>query len=306
MKNIILTALFLLTIVVISCKKEAINHPANAIKVTAQDASDKTLKTEFINPSVNWLAGQDHIGLFSDLAYTTTPDEPATNVDYIAQSTGTTSTFSSTTPVYWNGSIDYHNFAAYYPYTDGTFPLTEVPIILPALQDQVGATKDHIGPLDFEVASILTLFPEPGNNPVVAFTFNHVFTILKFDITCSVANTLSGIVVTKSGPPSISLNAGSTIDISTYPTPDLYNITEAPGGTPLTVILSSNMAISSTAASAYMIILPGDHTGTGNFTINFVSLVGKVYTLVKDGINFERGKVYTITVPITVGGANGW
>jgi len=54
-----------------------------------------------------------------------------------------------------------------------------------------------------------------------------------------------------------------------------------------------------------MLILPGNHAGTNNFTIDFTSADAKTYTLIKNGINFERGKVYTITVDIPTG-AGGW
>ena len=313
MKNIIFTILALIIILAISCQKENIkndNNSANAIKITAQTVTDNSLRTAFINPSVNWIAGVDHIGLYSNRAYTDEPGNYASNVDYTAVSTGTISTFTSTTPVYWDGTNNEHDFGAYYPYVAGTFPFTAVPICLPSSQTQDGATTDHIGPLDFEVATPIGIFPgtgEGGTNPTVGFNFNHVFTILKFDITCSNAHTLTQISVTKDVAPNISLNTGSTIDISTYPTPALYTITEASGGTPLnvTLTLSPTLPISSTIASAYMLILPGNHTGTGNFTIDFKNENNTTYTLHKDGINFERGKVYTVTVDIPVG-AGGW
>ncbi len=257
MKNIILSALFLLPFVIISCQKEAANNPSIAFKITGHDASDGTLKTAFINPEVNWQAGTDHIGVFCNINVTT---PYATNVEYTAVSSGATSDFSSSSPIYWNGTTDEHDFGAYYPYVSGTFPFTAVPISLPAAQTQVGATTDHIGPLDFTVATPNAYDGVPGSNPTINFSFNHVFTILKFDITCANAHTLTQISVTKDAAPNLSLNTGSTIDISTYPVPALYTITEAAGGTPLNVTLTADLSITSTVASAYMVILPGDHS----------------------------------------------
>jgi hypothetical protein len=99
MKKTLATILILHLFVMISCHKEAVNNSVNAIKVTAQDAFDGTLKTAFVNQMVNWQAGTDHIGLYGDRAYTTAPGVYAANVDYTAQSSGTTSTFSGSTAV---------------------------------------------------------------------------------------------------------------------------------------------------------------------------------------------------------------
>jgi len=306
MKNTILTTLFLLSVVMISCQKEAITNSSNVVKVTVRDASDKSLKTAFINPSVKWLGGIDEIGFFSDRAYTTAPGVFATNVDYTAQSTGTISTFSSSTPVYWDGTANVHDFGAYYPYAPGALDYTAIPISLPALQAQVGSSTTHIGALDFEVATPIGLTPVPGANPSVDFTFNHVFTILKFDLTCVNTNTLASISLTSSSGPNISLNTGSTIDISQYPTPAAgvpYAISSA-GGTQ-TVTLYANLLVSSTVASAYMLILPGDQS-SNIFTIVFTSSSAKTFTVTKPGKVFGRGNVYTVTQDIPVGGANGW
>jgi hypothetical protein len=309
MKNILLYSLFLLPLLMLSCKKEAVNNPENAIKVTAQVSSDGTLKTAFTAPtSVTWIAATDKFGLYSDRAYTGTLGNAATNVNYTAVSTGATSTFSSATTVYWDGTLNVHNFYAYYPYTASAPAKTAVPISLPAAQTQSAATTNHIGALDFEVATPLALTPVPGNNPLVAFTFNHLFTILKFDITCNNNNTLTSISLTKTSAPNVSLNTGSTIDI-TQATPAAgvpYTLSAAGGGTPLNVTLTANLPITTTPASAYMLILPGNHTGTNNFTIGFTNGSAKTYNLPKNGINFERGKVYTITVDIPTTGAGHW
>jgi len=350
MKNIILTALFLLPFVMISCQKEAIHNNPIAIEVTGQGASYKTLKTAFINPSVNRIAGDnpikatgqgasdkslktlfinptvswipgDLIGVYSDRAYTTydlwlfPTGSPASNVAYGPYGLteyGPIMRFGSNSEVYWDGTTNIHHFYAYYPYALYPYgqPWTAVPISLRADQFQNRYfTADDIGHLDFEVASVLALTPVVGGiNPVVAFSFNHVFTLLKFDLTCSNANNLMQISLTKTAAPNVSLNTGSTIDIS-QPTPAVgvpYVITEASGGTPLNVTLTANMDLTSTIASAYMMILPGNHTGSANFTITFTSSGFKNFTIIKDGINFERGKVYTITQDIPVGGANGW
>jgi hypothetical protein len=307
MKNIILYSLFLLSLMIVGCRKELDSNSANAIKVTAQVSSDETLKTAFINPSVEWIASADKFGLYSDRAYTTSPGNYAANVSYTANSSLKYSNFTGATTVYWDGTLNVHNFYAYYPYASGTPAYTAVPISLPAAQTQSGTSTAHIGAFDFEVATPLNLTPVPGNNPLVAFTFNHVFAVLKFDITCAKARTLNRIRLTKSSGSNIALNTGSTVNI-TQATPAAgvpYTITAA-SGTLLRITLTANLPITTTVASAYMLILPGDHSGTGNFSIDFRNTNNRTYTLTKNGMNFDRGKVYTISVVIPTTGSNRW
>ncbi len=305
MRNTIFTILILLSFVTFSCRKEAVNKPADAITVTGQMASHETLKTQFINPSVNWQAGIDQIGFYSDRAYTTAPGVYAANVPYTAQTTSPTSVFTGDATVYWDGTLNVHNFYAYYPYAPGTPSVTAIPISLPSVQAQVGTSTSHIGALDFEVATPLALTPNPGNNPLAAFSYNHAFTILKFDLTCASDNILSSIVLTSEAP-AISLSTGSTIDITQTPPAAgaPYNITTAPGGDPLKVTLFTNMSVTSSTASAYMVILPGNASGK-TFMIEYNSAAGKTFRVFKAGINFERGKVYTITQAIPTG-VGGW
>lgn len=305
MKNLVFTALFL--IFLISCQKEGIDNKQNAIKVTAQKSYNDMLKTVFLDATVKWIAGVDQIGIYSDRAYPTTPASPASNVAYTAQATNFSSTFSSVTTIYFDGTTNIHTFYGYYPYVSGSVPVTAVPISLPAAQAQVGTSTTHIGALDFEVAKPLQLIPVPGGeNPVVSFSFNHLFAILKFDLTCPADNNLTSISVTTSAAPAISLNNGSTIDISqTEPAAGVpYNISVAPGGTPLNVTLYANLHITSTIASAYMLILPGN-SSANTFTINYNSSTGKTFTVSRLGTNFERGKIYTITQDIPTG-PGGW
>ncbi len=309
MKKIIFTISIFLSLVTISCKKEKISNNVDAVKVVAQLTADETLKTAFINPSVNWLAGTDQIGVFSDRAYTTAPGNYAVNVPYTAQTTSPISVFTSEIPVYWDGSANAHNFYAYYPFSSEDTDLKAIPVSLPYIQAQIGKSTAQIGALDFEVATPLTLNPIPGNNPPADFSFNHLFTILKFNITCSSlsSNVLTSITLNKSANPPMSLPNGSSIDI-TQATPSAgvpYTFSVAGGGEPLTMILYTNLPISTSVSSAYLMILPHDSTGD-TFSIDFLSSSGKHYVAYKSGINFERGKVYTITTDIPVGGANGW
>jgi hypothetical protein len=231
-------------------------------------------------------------------------------VPYTAQATNTSSDFTSATTIYYDGTLNAHHFYAYYPYVSGSFLSTAVPVSLPSAQAQVGISTTHIGALDFEVAKPLSLTPDyNGSNPVVNFSFNHLFTILKFDLTCSTENYLTSIEVTTSGLPALSLNTGSTIDITqTEPAAgESYLFNEAPGGTPLKVTLYANLHITTTPASAYLLILPGDASAR-TITMKFTSASSKTFTLTKTGKKFERGKIYTITqnIPTVDSGSGNW
>jgi len=307
MKNILLTAIFLLPFVMMSCQKEAINNSANLVKVTAQGASDGTLKTAIIGSSVDWVGTADHVGFFSDRAYTTATNVIATDVDYSAQTSGHNVILTSSTPVYWDGTTTPHGFAAYYPYVPGVTDYMAVPIRLPSIQSQPDASTGHIGALDFTVATPMMLTPVPGANPTVNFTFNHVFSILRFDLKCDGPRTLKSITVTTNGYDiAMDSTTTNTIDIAqSVPDPLVpsffYSLSYTGVGE---VTLKTNLALSGTVASAYIVVLPmGDTTGD-TFTIVFTSSTGATFQVTKPGINFERGKVYTVqqTIPIGLGG----
>jgi hypothetical protein len=309
MKNFVLTTL-ILSILWVSCKKEKFDPAANAIKVTAQKSGDNLLKTAYDNATVKWIEGIDQIGLFSDRAYTTAPGNLASNVSYTAQATNSNANFSSPTTIYYDGSSNVHKFYAYYPYQSGSFLVSGVPVSLPSAQAQVGTQTTHIGALDFEIAKPLSLTPSyDGSNPEVNLIFNHAFTILKFDLTCDAGNDLSSISVTTSALPALSLNTGSTIDISqAEPAPgEPYIFNVLPGGTPLNVTLYANLRISTTVASAYMLILPGDATAN-TITLKYTASSGKIFTVTRPGTKFERGKIYTITqnIPTVDAGSGNW
>jgi hypothetical protein len=149
--------------------------------------------------------------------------------------------------------------------------------------------------------------------PTLTFTFHHVFTILKFNVTCAnTTHTLKEIKATDDDGRILSVAATNTINIGqAEPTVTESNKAGAyylntpavpAGGTP-TVTLNTDLPITSTPASAYMVVFPQAFTGT--FTITFKNELGTVYTLSKPSITLERGKVYDVNVDIPVGGS-GW
>jgi hypothetical protein len=102
------------------------------------------------------------------------------NAEFTARTSAKNSGFSGT--MFW-GSEDAHQFYAYYPITrhiEGD--QTTVPISLPPAQTQSAAgNTDHIGALDYMVATPLTV----ARGGAVSLTFNHVFAMIEFQITGS-------------------------------------------------------------------------------------------------------------------------
>jgi hypothetical protein len=317
MKNIL--GLFILVLALASCQKEAVDNKAvNQVRIIGQQVSDDPLRTAFINPGVNWVAG-DQIGVFSDRA-TVSGGGKAINVPYTAQQSNTsTSTFTSTTPIYFDGTFNPHDFSAIYPYKESnpwpTDAWTAVPISLPDVQTQAaGSPTAHIPALDVMIAKTTLPVTVESPTPTLTFTFHHVFSILKFNVTCATAHTLKEIKATDNDGRILSVAATNTINIGQdLPVVGPGNLAGAyylntpavpAGGTP-TVTLNTDLPISLSPASAYMVVFPQAFTGT--FTITFKNELGTVYTLTKTSITLERGKVYDVNVLIPSGGTpNTW
>ena len=292
MKTIRFTAfsiLFGLLVLVSACKKEtkpaAAPQTGSKISVTGQDAG-AGLKTSTSGLTVNW-AINDKIGLYSAEA-----GSNGTNAQYTAAGTGATSSFTGL--MTW-GTSSPHNFYAYYPWVSGSAAVTAVPISLPTTQTQTGYNSDHIGALDFTVANA-TASPGTAGQPVdVNLNFNHVFTLLEFDLKlASGSDTPLSSIELYSTDANILLTSG-TIDLTQSPTGDnSYSVGTPVGTKKITLNVSGCTLTSGSVTKAYMMILPGNQAvSTSNMTIKVTSVAG-VTVVVKSGITFVKGKRYTI------------
>ena len=165
----------------------------------------------------------------------------------------------------------------------------EVPISLASAQNQSGdGNKDHIGALDFMVATPKTVTP-PG---AVNLTFNHVFSIMEFQITGS--GSLSAVRLTGTN----ALACTGTIDLTQTPGVDdiAYTIAQTSTSQTVTVTLGSAASLSTTTAvSVFMMILPG--TQSGDITIELeIGGSWKSMTKTPPAGGFVRGKKYNIAV----------
>jgi uncharacterized protein (TIGR02145 family) len=278
-----------LLVLVSACKKEstpeAVTQSGSKILVTGQDAGIG-LKSTLSGLSVNWVAG-DKIGLYCAQA-----NSNPTNAEYTTAVAGATSSFTGA--MTW-GSVVTHYFYAYYPWVTGSAASTVVPISLSATQTQSGYTSTHIGALDFTVATA-TASPGTSNDPVnVNLNYNHVFTLLEFDLQlASGSSTNLSSIELYSSDANLSLSSG-TIDLTqASPTGDNPYTIVSPSGTKKVVLNVSGCTLSSASAiKAYMMILPGSQLTASGMTIKVISNTGETI-IVKTGINFVRGKRYTI------------
>ena len=269
-----------------------------------------TLKTTINGLATSWVAGTDKTGIYSTEARTATSGGGTlgiVNDQYTADNTGLSSTFTALTPMFWRAPNTLHNFYAYYPYLGGSSAAATVPVGLLSTQIQSEANNDaHIGGLDFLVATPIAVISPNNTNQtisgltdglgIVHLTYNHLFSILEFDIKGSGAP-LKDIRLTGTN---FTL-AGATIDITqSTPVPGVA-YTLANGGSKTGTVIVNLTAVASLTPTAtdtkvYMVIYPGF---AGTCSIDF-SVDGTTYkNLVSKEApvgGFLRGQKYVVTV----------
>jgi len=315
-----ISALFL--VAVTSCSKEepAEQSPsAGQILFTAEQAgltvksalignsdfvadAGSTLKTTLHDNVTWWTALTDKTGIYSEEARSATSGGGTriVNDEYKADNTAASTPFTATIPMYWGAGTTLHNFYAYYPFLAGSHEAATVPVSLLSTQIQSAANDyTHIGALDFLVATPIVV-TSPANtgqttHPLVHLVYNHVFSILEFDITGSGAP-LKGIRLTGTN---LGL-AGAVIDIKqSTPTPGvaytLANQGSKAGAVIVNLATATTLTATATDTKIYMVIYPGY---AGPCSIEFLN--GGVWkNLVSKQApagGFLRGQKYVVTV----------
>ena len=263
MRNLIktLTAVLLIT-AINACTLQEDPDPTTgggSITITAQTIQEQDVtnvpgtKTTLSGEGgleTHWVAGTDKIGIFSPQARTTDGgSDPIKNAEFTAQASAKSSSFNGS--MYW-GNNEPHNFYAYYPRNSGyTGEQTVVPISLASAQSQSAAgNTDHIGALDYMVATPLTV----ARGGAVNFTFNHVFSMIEFQIKGS--GNLTQVSLSGANP--LAFTSG-TISLNQTPSEGSpYTITTSSTLKYVTVTMGSAVVLSAeTAGSVYMMVLPG-------------------------------------------------
>jgi len=302
---ILISALFFLPV---SCNKDAVkenpvaDNSSQLIKISGEDAGTAT-KTTLEGLATKWVMNTDFVGIYSPQATPTSGGSAGvTNRKYKAITSASSSAFSpeSGNEMYWGTGT--HYFYAYYPYSAASTDAAAVQITLSASQTQSGEFghySDHIGALDFMIATPKTV-TSPGNtNPIantdVLLRYNHVFSVLEFQITGS-GGSLSKVWVSGLGTLAFS---GGTINIG-QGTPDAgtpYTIASQTGlSSDVIVTLTTPANLSGTAQSVYMMINPG--TFTAELYIGLY--IGTTWTYIKKTASpsggFARGNKYIVTI----------
>jgi len=309
MKTIRFTAfsiLFGLLVLVSACKKEtkpvAAPQTGSKISVTGQDAG-AGLKTSINGLTTVWVAGTDKVGIYSAEARTATggTGSAIVNVPFTADHSTASSTFSGT--MYWGAASSTHHFYAYYPWVTGSAASIAVPVSLATAQTQSAANNsDHIGALDFLVATP-TIVTSPANTDAVGsgvnLSYNHLFTVLEFQIKGTSGTQLKAVkLVGTSNPVAFS---GGTIDItqSTPVTGVAYIIAGQTGTTTqavVTLTTAATLTATNTDTRVYMVINPGTQTGVCSIGL---SSDGTTWTYISKAApvgGFLRGNKYVVSV----------
>jgi len=265
-----------------------------------------TLKTTLHGYETWWTATSDRVGIYSEEARTAaTAGSRVVNNLYTANITAASTPFTAVPTMYWGAASSPHTFYAYYPYSNAPVPNPEaaaVPIGLLSTQVQSAANDyTHIGALDFLVAAPITVDSPAAagvtTHPTVHLVYNHVFTIVEFNIT-GTSGSLNGIRLSGT---SLALE-GALINIkqTTPPAGSPYTLAD-PGTISGAVIvnLTAAAALSATPFKVYMVIYPGF---AGTTSIQFTKDGGTIW---KNAVNpaleaptggFKRGQYYTVSV----------
>jgi uncharacterized protein (TIGR02145 family) len=258
-------------------------------------------KTTLNGLQTEWVANTDKVGLFSLQASKEIGGAPGVvNEPLTALSSGARSQFSGS--VYWNTGE--HTFYSYYPYAAGTPPHTAVPVSLPSSQRQTAVNRrGHLSSLDFLVAKPHTAkYPGFSGAPAtVSLRYNHLFCIIEFQIKrTSGSGAIKKVRLRGSEP--LAFESG-TINLSqSVPGAEAPYVIDGVTNTSKSVTVELDTTFSPTnvnfsvAPKVNMVVLPGKHTGDVNigFEINNV-----YYEVAKSGIEFKRGKKYTVQVDVT-------
>jgi len=269
-----------------------------------------TLKTTLLGNVTSWTAGTDKTGIYSTEARTATSGGGTLGIVndlYTANSSGPSSWFTATTAMYWGVANTTHNFYAYYPFVGGSQAAATVPVGLLSTQIQSAANNfDHIGALDFLVATPIAVTSPNNTNQTISgsgsnevhLTYNHLFSIVEFDIFGS--GNINGIRLSTTGA-GLAL-AGAVIDIKQVtPVSGVAYTLADPGTISPTVIvnLTSPKALTGTDTETkiYMVIYPGF---AGTCLIDFTKDGGSTWkntvSKVAPGSGFLRGQHYVISV----------
>ena len=297
MKN--LSILFVIAIVLFSCKREEVQVNGGLVTITATQYSSPDLKTDIGAPgtvAVTWKA-TDNLAVFD-----ATGDNVNKLFSYSAGAATQSGTFSGTISSWTTGQQK--TFNAVYPYDASKSGQSygSYEFAIPETQTQDFTTNltkyAHLGVNDFMAASPVTVTKSGADQPTIDFNFQHLMAILDIEVT---NNTGAAFTVTQ-----ILINRASDNPFTTKARLDL---SKSPGQagfyTPVDGFVFNELSLTVTSASSTgaggkfmgsMIIAPVNLTGDTDFV---VTASGVDYWVTKStGINLEAGKRYKALITI--------
>ncbi len=308
----------------ISCNKEDKSDATSSKQIISFvcENSDAMTKTSLNGVSVSWKAGTDRVGIYSPQALPTVGGSAnVVNRSYEASTSSSSSSFVAVpgNEMYWGSGS--HDFYAYYPYTSGTVARDVVPISLPNAQTQSSADNvDHLAALDFMVARKTGVAQGvTGQATAVSLSYNHVFSIIEFDIIGS--GSLSKVWLS-SVDGIIAFNS-ATIDITqstpAQGAPYATVISSLGTSNEITLTLTSPASLSATSSKVYMMVNPCTPTAELNIGLYIDGSWKYLQKSASPTGGIQRGKKYVVAVntanatdypgtthsPVTVG-ANVW
>ncbi len=295
-----LSLMFLtLVFIPVSCNKDVSSKNPQLIKVSGEGA-DATTKTTLNGLITSWIAGTDMVGIYSDKARTAANGGGSVivNAQFTAASNGVMSNFTGN--MYWGEANSAHKFYAYYPYSAGSESMSAVPVSLPSTQTQAEKNNiAHLGALDFMIASPLTVTSPANTNAVadeVKFNYNHLFTVLEFQIKGS--GNLKAVKLMTNTTLAFS---GGTIDItqSKPASGTAYAFASQTGtSSEVTTTLTTPATLTSTNTDTkvYMVINPNTPTGTCIIGLSSDGNSWQYISKVAPVGGFKRSIKYVVTV----------
>jgi hypothetical protein len=290
-------------LIFISCVREDIpgdtgHQDGEAITISGAYSSPQTKTT--LNGLVTSWESLDKVGVYCAQAKNPGGVVGVKNAEFTAVTQTVSSFFDGT--IYWGAGV--HYFYSYYPYSaaNSIKEATEIPIDLPAIQTQAGATYAHIGNIDFLVSTPKSFNPLiDGAATPVDLVYNHVFSMIEFKVLIPQGTTkFNKIEFTTSTAADLSFSSGIIDLTQAKPAGDaLYAITGATGSNSSTLNITGDCIITNdpaTTAGAMMMVNPGNHIG-GSYTVNAYTDLG-VTTVVRDGIFIKRNNKYNLTIII--------
>lgn len=178
-------------------------------------ASDDVSRTQFSDGEkgfmLNWVAGEDRIGL-----YMRTGETRLDNLAYAADRSEATTTFTAVGErADWADETSGHDFYAYYPYDPTAADPTAVPLSVPAVQTQQRAgDTEHLAALDFLYASNEGL--QKTEDGRVVLQFRHPLSVLEFGISSEIdVADVSTVILRCTDEEEILSAEGAAIDLTT-------------------------------------------------------------------------------------------